>query len=159
MVFHPCNRRVRYPNLLINGRPLERVTQINISCLILQSNVSWSIHTYHISLRVFLTPLGSLGAKVIPSVDQCNYLSIIISVKNSDKDFKTQMRKYYANANMLLRKFSYCSSDVKCCMFKSYCSTMHCSSMWFESTVFANTEPIYKSLRLLTDMFPIAIKI
>ena len=23
------------------------------------------------------------------------------------------MRKYYANANMLLRKFSYCSRDVK----------------------------------------------
>ena len=45
------------------------------------------------------------------------------------------MRKYYANANMLLHKFSYCSPDVKCCMFKSYCSTMYCSSMWFDSTV------------------------
>ena len=38
---------------------------------------------------------------------------------------------------MLLRKFSYCSPDVKCCMFKSYCSTMYCSSMWFDSTVTA----------------------
>ena len=47
------------------------------------------------------------------------------------------MRKYYANVNMLLQKFSYCFSDVKCCtcMFKSYCSTMYCSSMWFDSTV------------------------
>ena len=36
---------------------------------------------------------------------------------------------------MLLRKFSYCSPDVKCCMFKSYCATMYCSSMWFYSTV------------------------
>ena len=45
------------------------------------------------------------------------------------------MRKYYANANMLLRKFSYCSPNVKCCMFKSYCATMYCSSMWFDSTV------------------------
>ena len=45
------------------------------------------------------------------------------------------MRKYSTNANMLLRKFSYCSPDVKCCMFKSYCSTMYCSSMWFDSTV------------------------
>ena len=45
------------------------------------------------------------------------------------------MRKYYANANMLLRKFSYCSPDVKSCMFKSYCATMYCSSMWFDSTV------------------------
>ena len=45
------------------------------------------------------------------------------------------MRKYYANANMLLRKFSYCSPDVKCCMFKSYCATMYGSSMWFDSTI------------------------
>ena len=45
------------------------------------------------------------------------------------------MRKEYANANMLLRKFSYCSLDVKCCMFKSYCSTMYTSYMWFDSTV------------------------
>ena len=45
------------------------------------------------------------------------------------------MRKYYANANILLQKFSYCSPDGRCCMFKSYCSTMYCSSMWFDSTV------------------------
>ena len=77
------------------------------------------------------------GEKVSPSVDQCKYLGIIISVKNCDADLKRQMRKYYANANMLLRKFSYCSPDVKCCMFKSYCSTMYCSSMWFDSTVTA----------------------
>ena len=45
------------------------------------------------------------------------------------------MRKYYANTNILLQKFSYCSPDVKCCMFKSYCATMYCSSMWFDSNV------------------------
>ena len=67
--------------------------------------------------------------KVIPSLDQCKCLGIIISVKNSDADLKRQMKKYYANANMLLSKFSYCSPDVKSCMFKSYCSTMYCSSM------------------------------
>ena len=67
-------------------------------------------------------PNFALGVQVIPSVDQCKYLSIIISVKNSDTDLKRQMRKYYANANMLIRKFSYCSTDVKCRIFKSYCS-------------------------------------
>ena len=36
---------------------------------------------------------------------------------------------------MLLFKFSYCSPNVKSCMFKSYCSTMYCSSMWFDCTV------------------------
>ena len=45
------------------------------------------------------------------------------------------MKKYYANANMLLCKLSYCSPDVKCYMFKFYCSTLYCSFMWFDSTV------------------------
>ena len=64
-----------------------------------------------------------LGKLVIPAVDKCKYLGIIISEANCDGDLKRQMRKYYANANMLLRKFSYCSPGVKCCMFKSYCAT------------------------------------
>ena len=36
---------------------------------------------------------------------------------------------------MLLRTFNYCSPDVKRCMFTSYCSTMYCSSIWFDSAV------------------------
>ena len=35
MVFHTSNRLVRYPNLLINGRPIKRVTQFNFLGLIL----------------------------------------------------------------------------------------------------------------------------
>ena len=65
-------------------------------------------------------PNFALGEKVIPSVDQFKYLGIIITVKNCDADLKRQMRKYYANTNMLLRKFSCCSPDVKCCMFKCF---------------------------------------
>ena len=76
-----------------------------------------------------------LGKLVIPAVDKCKYLGIIVSEANCDGDLKRQMRTYYANANMLLRKFSYCFPNVKCCMFKSYCATMYCSSMWFDSTV------------------------
>ena len=47
------------------------------------------------------------------------------------------MRKYYVNAIMLLRQFSYCSPDLECCtcMFNSYSSTMYCSSMWFDPNV------------------------
>ena len=58
-----------------------------------------------------------------------------MSVINNLNDLKRQMRKYYVNANMLLRKFSYGSPDVQCCIFKFYCSTMYCSPMWFDSTV------------------------
>ena len=61
-----------------------------------------------------------LGKLVIPAVDKCKYLGIIVSETNCHGDLKRQMSKYYANVNMLLQKFSYCFPNVKCCMFKSY---------------------------------------
>ena len=54
----------------------------------------------------------------IPIVESCKYPSITISTKNSDLDLKRQMRKIYANTNLLLRKFSKWSVDVKCYLFK-----------------------------------------
>ena len=70
----------------------------------------------------------------IPIVENCKYLGITISTKNSDLDLKRQMRKIYANANLLLRKFSCCSVSVKYYLFKTYCSTLYCAPMWFDCT-------------------------
>ena len=42
------------------------------------------------------------------------------------------MRKFYANANLLIRKLSKCSVNVTCFLFKTYCSTMYCSALWFK---------------------------
>ena len=44
------------------------------------------------------------------------------------------MRKCYANANMLLRKFVKCSPDVKCYLFKTYCCNLYCAPFWHDST-------------------------
>ena len=44
------------------------------------------------------------------------------------------MRKMYANANLLLKKFSRCSVNVKCYLFKTYCSNLYCAPMWFDCT-------------------------
>ena len=59
-----------------------------------------------------------------------------MSTKNSDLDLKRQTRKIYANANLLLRKFSSCSVSVKCLLFKTYCSTLYSAStcMWLDCT-------------------------
>ena len=57
-----------------------------------------------------------------------------MSEHNCDNDLKRQMRKFFANANMLIRKFFKCSVNVKCYLFKTYCSTMYCSALWFNST-------------------------
>ena len=75
-----------------------------------------------------------LGKSKIPMVEQCRYLGTTISIKNSDLDLKRQMRKMYANANVLLRKFSKCSINVKCYLFKTYCSNLYCAPMWFDCT-------------------------
>ena len=70
----------------------------------------------------------------IPLVEQCRYLGTTISITNSDLDLKRQMRKMFANANWLLRKVSRCSVNVKCYLFKTYCSNLYCAPMWFDCT-------------------------
>ena len=54
------------------------------------------------------SPTFSLDQSKITLVEQCRYLGTTISIKNSELDLKRQMRKMYANANLLLRKFSKC---------------------------------------------------
>ena len=49
-------------------------------------------------------------------------LGEIESEHNSDNDLKRQMKKFYAKANMLIRKFSKCSVNIKCYLFKGECS-------------------------------------
>ena len=47
------------------------------------------------------------------------------------------MRKFYANINILSGKFSKCSPNVKCMLFKSFCSNTYCSTMWYNCIVIA----------------------
>ena len=49
-------------------------------------------------------------------------------------DVCCQTSKFYAQANTLLRNFRYCSDDVKCILFRSVCTNMYCSPLWFNST-------------------------
>ena len=57
---------------------------------------------------------------VILHVSECKYIGIIVGQKNCDRDLKRQVKKFYANANMLLRRFSKCSIPVKCYLLKTY---------------------------------------
>ena len=68
---------------------------------------------------------------LISLVSQCRYFGVTISEKNCDQDINRQMRKFYSNANKL-RRFPKCSIDVKCYLFKMYCSNLYCSSFWFD---------------------------
>ena len=75
-----------------------------------------------------------LNTLVIPHVSECKYLGVIVSQKNCDRDLKRQMKKFYANANMLLRRFSKCSIAVKCYLFKTYYSNLYCGPLWYNFT-------------------------
>ena len=115
------------------------------TCLIfvksMHSHISYRImdqsHLHYVSRKNTLKVSSQsfhLDQMKIPTVDQCRYLGITISTNNSDVDLKRQMRKLYANVNLLLRKFSKCSVDVKCFLFKTYCSNLYCAPMWFDCT-------------------------
>ena len=49
-------------------------------------------------------------------------------------DVSRQIRKFQAQAITLLCNFRYCSFDVKCMLFRSYCTNMYCCPLWFNST-------------------------
>lgn len=62
---------------------------------------------------------------------EVQYLGHIFSDDLSDdKDIYRQRRKLYAQANMLLRKFSMCSFNVKCSLFKAFCTPMYTAHLW-----------------------------
>ena len=65
----------------------------------------------------------------MPFVEQCRYLGTTIPIKNNDLDLKRQIRKMYA-----LREYSKCLVNVKCYLFKTYCSNLYCAPMWFDCT-------------------------
>ena len=110
-LLHICNTYAAEHQLLYNG------------------SKSFSLCFKRKELKVS-SPSFFLSKSKIPMVEQCRYLGTTISIKNSDLDPKRQMRKMYANANVLLRKFSKCSINVKCYLFKTYCSNLYCAPMY-----------------------------
>ena len=71
----------------------------------------------------------------IDFVHETKYLGVIInSNKKTSSDVVRQTRKFYAQTSMLLRNFRYCTNDVKCTLFKSFCANMYCCPLWFNST-------------------------
>ena len=71
----------------------------------LSYNANKSYLCFRATTIKFERPTLHIGQINIPNVTDCRHLGITISAKNCDLDLKRQMRKFYANANMLLWKF------------------------------------------------------
>ena len=75
-----------------------------------------------------------LSGNTIDYVHKTKYLGVLLgSDMKTSIDACRQTSRLYAQANTLLRKFRYCSDDVKCMLFRSFCTNMYCSPLWFNS--------------------------
>ena len=68
-------------------------------------------------------PVFYLSGHTLSVCNSCKYLGHIINDKmEDDADMHRQRRMLYAQANMLARKFHYCSDEVKVSLFRAYCT-------------------------------------
>ena len=76
-----------------------------------------------------------LSGNNIDFVHEPKYLDVIInSSMKTSSDVVRQTCKFYAQSNILLRSFRFCTNDVNCTLFKSFCANMCCCPLWFNST-------------------------
>jgi hypothetical protein len=47
-----------------------------------------------------------------------------------DNDIKQQCKNLYSRGNILIRNFKKCTDEVKCHLFKTFCSNIYCSALW-----------------------------
>ena len=130
-VFHTSKRLVKYPNLLINGRPIERVTQFNFLGLILQSNMSGSIHTNHISLKV---------SKAIGMIYRLKHVCLLLVLQTL---YNTLILPYFNYS--ILAWGATISNDNRLHLLQKKALRLISNSNYV-----AHTEPIYKNIRLLS---------
>ena len=77
------------------------------------------------------TLLIRLIFQTIPSI--IKFIMVNSSFKTTN-GVKTQTRNFYTRANLLIRNFRYYTDNVKCYLFQSYCTSMYCCQLWFNST-------------------------
>ena len=64
-------------------------------------------------------------------MDSFTYLGHVLSSDGCDDlDIKKQLHKITAVGNTILRRFSFCTKEVKLELFRSYCYNIYCNSLW-----------------------------
>ena len=68
-------------------------------------------------------PVIYLGNCECQFVNEVKYLGVMIhSSMKTTIDVTRQTKKFYMQANLLLRNFRHCSDDVTCSLFQKYCT-------------------------------------
>ena len=81
--------------------------------------------------RGFVPPAIYLNNEKLSYVDSFYYLGhIITSDISDDEDIKREIRSLSARGNALIRTFKFCNDEVKLNLFKTYCYSFYCGSLW-----------------------------
>ena len=86
-------------------------------------------------------PSFYLSGQALSVCNSTKYLGHIITDQmDDDEDMYRQRRVLYAQANMLIRKFHFCTDDVKISLFRAYCTPLYTAPLWVKY----NTESFRK---------------
>lgn len=82
-------------------------------------------------IQIHRNPVLHLNGNRLNFVDSYKYLGCFITNTKSDVcDIKRQTRAICVRANMLIRKFSSCSEEVKIRLFSTFCQNLYCAHLW-----------------------------
>ena len=83
-------------------------------------------------LKLHTVPNIYLNHNVLEYATSYKYLGCTITdTLNDHIDIQRTIRGIYARSNMLIRKYSHCSSHVKRLLFKTYCKNVYCTQLWW----------------------------
>jgi len=82
-------------------------------------------------LNTLVIPNLYLSGKTITVTNEHKYLGMVIAdTMKDDIDMKRQIKGIYSRGNILLKRFGQCNDNVKIKLFKAYCSSFYCLSLW-----------------------------
>ena len=68
---------------------------------------------------------------MIAYVNQFKHLGHIINdAFRDDEDIERERRTLAKRGNFLIRKFGYCSDEIKCMLFRSFCYQLYTCALW-----------------------------
>ena len=77
-----------------------------------------------------------MNGKIINEVLYVKYFGHYICANmKDDMDIMRQCRQLYAQGNVLARRFHMCTDNVKITLFRSYCSSLYTSQLWWKYRV------------------------
>ena len=81
-------------------------------------------------------PVFTVNGSIIGESDKVKYLGHIIcnDMSDDDDDMMRQRRQFYAQGNVLSRRFHMCSLEVKNVLFRTFCTPLYTCQLWSRYT-------------------------